>query len=271
MSNSTPTYYIFSVSDATGELGMEIAFAALRQFKTENVNIVRKPRVTDQAKMAIVISEAKKKHAVVLFTFVGQHLRAQFLEECAKQQVVAVDIMGPVLDVFTNYLHSHPSDEPGLKYRLTNEYFRRQEAIEFTVKHDDGMGLDTITQADIVLLGISRTSKTPLSVYLALRGHKVANIPLVREVPIPQELEQVNRSNMIGLVISAEKLVQLRETRLVKLGRPLSEEYANFDRVNEELTYAQKVFESLGNIPYIDVTSKAIEEIATEVLLTLGK
>lgn len=271
MSNSTPTYYIFSVSDATGELGMEVAFAALRQFKTENVNIVRKPRVTDQQKMTSVIAEAKKRHAVILFTFVGQHLRAQFLEECSKQQVVAVDIMGPVLDVFTNYLHSHPSDEPGLKYRLTNEYFRRQEAIEFTVKHDDGMGLDTINQADIVLLGISRTSKTPLSVYLALRGHKVANIPLVREVPIPQELEQVNRANMIGLTISAEKLVRLRETRLVKLGRPLSEEYANYERVSEELAYAQKVFEGLGNIPYIDVTGKAIEEIATEVLLTLGK
>jgi regulator of PEP synthase PpsR (kinase-PPPase family) len=185
--------------------------------------------------------------------------------------VVAVDIMGPVMDVFTAYLHSHPSDEPGMKYRLTNEYFRRQEAIEFTVKHDDGMGLDTLGQADIALLGISRTSKTPLSVYLAMRGHKVANIPLVREVPLPAELEQVDRNKMVGLSITAEKLVQLRETRLIKLGRPLSEEYANLDRVNEELAYARKVFESLGNLPVIDVTGKAIEEIATEVLLTLGK
>jgi len=271
MATQAPTYYIFSVSDATGELGMNISFAALRQFKIENVNIVRKARITDYKKMVPVIAEAKKKHAIILFTFVGQHLRQEFLEECAKQQVVALDVMGPVMDVFTTYLHSHPSDEPGLKYKLTNEYFRRQEAIEFTVKHDDGMGLDTMGQSDILLLGISRTSKTPLSVYLALRGHKVANLPLVREVPLPRELDQVDRSKMIGLSISAEKLVQLRETRLVKLGRPLSEEYASFDRINEELAYARKVFDQMGNIPVIDVTGKAIEEIATEVLLTLGK
>ncbi len=250
---------------------MNIAFAALRQFKIENVNIERKARVTDLKRMEVVIAEARKKHAVILFTFVSHQLRQQFIEACAKQQVVAVDIMGPVMDVFTTYLHSHPSDEPGMKYKLTNEYFRRQDAVEFTLKHDDGMVLDTMAQADILLLGISRTSKTPLSVYLALRGHKVANLPLVREVPVPQELEQIDRSKLVGLTISAEKLVQLRETRLVKLGRPLSEEYASYDRINEELAYARKIFENLGNIPVIDVTGKAIEEIATEVLLALGK
>lgn len=265
------TYQIFAVSDATGEMAMNIAFAALRQFKVENVNIVRKARVTDRPRMASVISEAKKKHAIILFTFVGQDLRDQFLEECGTQRVVAVDLMGPVMDVFTNYLHSHPSDEPGLKYKQTSEYFRRQESIEFTVKHDDGMGLDTMGQADIILLGISRTSKTPLSVYLAFRGHKVANIPLVREVPIPQELESIDKSKMIGLTISCEKLAQLREIRLIKLGRPLSEEYAKVDRINEEIGYASQIFEKLGSIPVIDVTGKAIEEIATEVLLALGK
>ena len=265
------TYHIFAVSDATGEMAMNIAFAGLRQFKIENVNIVRKARVTDRQKMALVIAEAKKKHAIILFTFVGHHLRDQFIEECAQQRVVAIDIMGPVMEVLTNYLHSNPSDEPGLKYKQTSEYFRRQEAIDFTVKHDDGMGLDTLPQADIVLIGISRTSKTPLSVYLAFRGHKVANLPLVREVPIPQELEHVERSKIVGLTISGEKLVQLRETRLIKLGRPLSEEYASIDRINEELTYARKIFEQLGNIPSIDVTGKAIEEIATEVLMALGK
>ena len=264
-------YQIFAVSDATGEMAMNIAFAALRQFKVENVNIVRKSRVTDRPKMAALITEAKKKHAIILFTFVGQHLRDQFIEECNQQRVVAVDIMGPVMDVLTNYLHSHPSDVPGLKYKQTSEYFRRQEAIEFTVKHDDGMGLDTLGQADIILLGISRTSKTPLSVYLAFRGHKVANIPLVREVPIPQELDSVEKSKMVGLTISGEKLAQFRETRLIKLGRPLSEEYANLDRINEEMAYAAQVFDKVGNIPVIDVTGKAIEEIATEVLLALGK
>ncbi|MGH7831392.1 MAG: pyruvate, water dikinase regulatory protein, partial [Candidatus Binatia bacterium] len=235
----THTYHIFAVSDATGEMAMNIAFAALRQFKVENVNIVRRNRVTDRQKMAAVIAEAKKKHAVILFTFVGHMLRDEFIEECNQQRVVAIDIMGPVMDVLTNYLHSNPSDEPGLKYRQTSEYFRRQEAIEFTVKHDDGMGLDSLNQADIVLLGISRSSKTPLSVYLAFRGHKVANIPLVHSVPLPAELDGVDRSKIVGLTISPEKLAQLRETRLIKLGRPLSEEYASVDRINEELAYAR--------------------------------
>ncbi len=266
-----PTYQIFAVSDATGELAMNIAIGALRQFKVENVNIVRKPRVTDLKRMVEVINDAKRQHAIVVFTFVGLELRKQFLEECAKKSVISIDIMGPVMDVFTSFLHSAPSSEPGLKYKHTSEYFRRQEAIEFTVKHDDGMGLDTIQEADIVLLGISRTSKTPLSIYLSYRGYKVANLPLVMDVPVPAELQRVDKKKLLGLTINAEKLVQLRETRLVKLGRPLSEEYASFERVVEEMNYARKIYEGLGSIPVIDVTGKAIEEIATEVLLSLGK
>lgn len=265
------TYHIFAVSDATGDMAMNVAFAALRQFKVENVNIVRKARVTDVGRMAEVVAEAKKKHAIILFTFVGLERRKQFLEECGKAHVVSVDLMGPVMDVLTSYLHSAPSSEPGLKYKHTGEYFRRQEAIEFTVKHDDGMGLDTLNQADIVILGISRTSKTPLSIYLSYRGYKVANIPLVRDVPLPIEFESVDQDKIVGLTINIEKLIQFRETRLVKLGRPLSEEYASFERVTEEMNYARKVYEKVGNIPVIDVTGKAIEEIATEALLVLGK
>ena len=266
-----PTYHIFAVSDATGEMAMNVAIAALRQFKVENVNILRKARVTDPKRMAEVVGEAKKKHAIILFTFVGLEKRKQFLEECAKQHVVSVDIMGPVMDVFTSFLHEAPSSEPGLKYKHTGEYFRRQEAIEFTVKHDDGMGLDTLAEADIVLLGVSRTSKTPLSIYLSYRGFKVANIPLVKDVPPPAELEHVDYNKKVGLTLNTEKLVQLRETRLVKLGRPLTEEYASFERVAEEMNYARKIFEQQGSVPIIDVTGKAIEEIATEVLLCLGK
>jgi regulator of PEP synthase PpsR (kinase-PPPase family) len=268
---SENTYNIFAVSDATGEMAMNIAVAALRQFRSENVNIIRKPRITDNKRIEEVVLEAKRRHAVILFTFVGQEERQLFLEECARHHVVSVDVMGPVMDVFTTFLHESPSSEPGLKYKHTSEYFRRQEAIEYTVKHDDGMGLDTLGLADIVILGISRTSKTPLSIYLSYRGFKVANLPLVRGVPPPQELEQVDRSKIVGLTINVEKLVQFRETRLVKLGRPLSEEYASFERVSEEMNYARKVFEQLGTVPVIDVTGKAIEEIATEVLLCLGK
>lgn len=268
---SDPIYNIYSVSDATGEMAMNIAVAALRQFPVENVNIVRKPRITDPELMEEVIKEAKRKHAIILFTFVSQEKRKQFSEICDEQHVVAVDVMGPVMDVFTSFLKESPSTVPGLKYKHTSEYFRRQEAIEYTVKHDDGMGLDTLNLADIVLMGISRTSKTPLSIYLSYRGFKVANIPLVRDVPPPKELDHVDRNKIVGLTINPEKLVQLRETRLVKLGRPLSEEYASFERISEEMNFARKIFEQMGGLPIIDVTGKAIEEIATEVLLCLGK
>jgi len=265
------TYYIYAVSDATGEMAMNVAFAAMRQFKVENVNIVRKAKVKDVGRIRQVITEAKKNHGIILHTLVSHDLRKIFHEEAEKESVVAIDIMGPVMDVLSAHFHTTPSDEPGLKYRLTKDYFKRQEAIEFTVKHDDGLGLDTLGQADIILLGISRTSKTPLSIYLAYRGYKVTNVPIIRDVPFPKELLQMDRSKMVGLTISSAKLAQLRESRLVKLGRPLSEEYANISRINEELEYSRTFYDQLGGIPLIDVTDKAIEEIASEVLLVLGK
>lgn len=264
-------YYIYAVSDATGEMSMNIAFAALRQFKVDNVNIVRKSRITDVAKMKQVITDAKKNHGIVLFTFVSDELRKIFQDESEKEGIVAIDLMGPVLNVFTTYFQETPSDEPGLKYRVTKDYYKRQEAIEFTVKHDDGLGLDSIQQADIILLGISRTSKTPLSIYLAYRGHKVANIPIIREVEPPVEILAAAKNKMVGLTINPQKLVQLRESRLMKLGRPLSEDYANVSRISEELEYSKEFYDKLGTVPMIDVTDKAIEEIATEVLLVLGK
>ncbi len=265
------TYYMFAVSDATGEIAMNLAFAAMRQFKVENVNIIRRSKITDKNRIRQVIAEAKKKHGIILYTLVSPDLRDIFHEEAEAEGIVAIDVMGPILDVLTTYFHAIPSKEPGLKYRLTKDYFKRQEAVEFSVKHDDGLGLDTIDLADIVLLGISRTSKTPLSVYLSYRGYKIANIPIIKNVPLPKELMQVDRSKMVGLTITPQKLVYLRESRLLKLGRPLSEEYANINRINEELEYSRSYFEQLGGIPLIDVTDKAIEEIASEVLLVLGK
>ncbi|MBI2337124.1 MAG: kinase/pyrophosphorylase [Deltaproteobacteria bacterium] len=267
MSNNT--YYIYAISDATGEMAMNVAFAALRQFKVENVSIVRRPKITDRNKIVSVLTEAKKKHAIVVHTFVGHELREIFHEEADKIGILGVDIMGPMIDTLTSFLHSTPSEEPGLKYKLTKEYFRRQEAVEFAVKHDDGLGMDTLAQADIILLGISRTSKTPLSIYLAHRGHKVANIPIVKDVPLPEEVSKLDSKKIFGLVVNPEKLVELREARLVKMGRPLTEEYAKIEKVLDELDYGRKLFRQLG-VTTVDVTAKSIEEIATEILIMMG-
>ncbi len=179
--------------------------------------------------------------------------------------------MGPLMEGFTKYFHAAPSDQPGLQYRLTADYLRRNEAVEFTVKHDDSLGLDTLGQADIILLGISRTSKTPLSIFLAFRGFKVANIAIVKDVALPDEVRLVDPKKLVGLTIKADKLVELRSSRLAKMGRSLSRRYANLEFIREELFYAQRTFAELGNTPVIDVTSKAIEEVATEVLTVLGK
>ncbi len=262
---------IYAVSDATGELAISIATAALRQFKQEGSQVLRRARIRTSDRILKVVQEVSQNHGLIVFTLVSHELRDLLLRSAAEAKVVAVDVMGPLMETLTNFFHSAPSDQPGLKYQLTRDYLRRNEAIEFTVKHDDGQGLDTIDQADIILLGISRTSKTPLSIYLAYRGFKTANVPIIRDVTLPKILRSADLRKLVGLVIVPENLAELRESRLMKMGLPRSENYANIDFIREELGYAQKIFAELGKCPTIDVTGKAIEEIASEVLMALGK
>lgn len=263
-----PRLTIFAVSDATGELAISVATAALRQFTREGVAILRRARIRTPERVTKVVREARDNSGFIVFTLVSHDLRQHLIRTAAEAEVKAVDVMGPVMENLAQYFHMTPSDEPGLKYQVTSDYFRRNEAIEFAVKHDDGQGLETIDQADIILLGISRTSKTPLSIYLAYRGFKTANLPIIRDVSPPQALRSVDRRKLVGLTISPEKLVELRQTRLVKLGRPRSEDYANLESIRQELLFADGVF---SGCPVIDVTSKAIEEVASEVLTVLGR
>lgn len=262
---------LYAVSDATGELAISVSTAALRQFEQGEVSVLRRARIRTPERVAKVVREARDNGGFIVFTLVSKDLREYLLKIAAEAQVPAVDVMGPVMENLTHYFHKTPSDQPGLKYQITNEYFRRNEAIEFAVKHDDGMGLDTIDQAEIILIGISRTSKTPLSMYLAYRGYKTANVPIIRDVPIPWALRSADPKKVVGLTISPEKLVELRGTRLIKLGRPLTGDYADLESIREESSYANRIFAELGNRPVIDVTSKAIEEVASEALTVLGK
>lgn len=261
---------IFAVSDATGELAISVATAALRQYRQENVSVLRRAKIRSLDRVGKVVREAKEASGVIVFTLVSQELREGLVRLASEAKVPAVDVMGPVMGVFSSYFDVIPSDQPGLRYQITGDYFRRNDAIEFAVKHDDGQGLETIDQSDIVLLGISRTSKTPLSVYLAYRGFKTANIPIIRDVPPPSVLRFLDRRKIVGLTVAPEKLADLRSARLAKLGLSRSESYANIDFIREELAYAHQTFLELGGIPVIDVTVKAIEEVATEVLTALG-
>lgn len=258
-------FTIFALSDATGELSHNLASSAVNQFPDHDCHIVRVPKIKDANKISDYVLKAKECHGVIIFTFVSTQMRQEILKLSKEHQVVAIDVMGPTLDSLANYFHTLPSSEPGLQYKMTSHYFKRTEAVEFTVKHDDGLGLDTIGTAEIVLLGISRTSKTPLSIYLAYHGFRCANIPVIKDLPVAPAVLAVDRSKYVALTVDANKLATIRAMRLRKLGRPESEVYASIDHIREEIDYALRLFRALG-APVIDVTGKAIEETASEVL-----
>ena len=261
---------VYAVSDATGELVLSLANAAIRQFKKEGVPVLQRTRVRSAERTLGVVQEARDTKGCILFTFVSKNLRQTMLKTAQEMGVLAIDVMGPVLDTLATFFNVSPSDEPGLRHDFSSNYFKRNEAIEFSVKHDDGLGLDTVGLADIILLGISRTSKTPLSIYLSYRGYKTANVPLVRGVPIPQALHLVDPTKFVGLTISPEKLMELRTSRLAKLGVSHMENYANIEHITQEMKYAHRIFKELKVKAIIDVTSKAIEEVASDVLSAFG-
>lgn len=258
-------FTIFALSDATGELAHNTAVAAVNQFPQHDTRIVRVSKIKNIEQVADYVKKAREVHGVILFTFVSAEMRQGMLALAAKHNIVAIDIMGPTLGALSTYFHTLPSPEPGLQYKMTQHYFQRTEAMEFTVKHDDGLGLNTIDGADIILLGISRTSKTPLSIYLAYHGFRCANLPVVKDIPLPMAVTHVDRRKLIALTIDAKKLATIRATRLRKLGRPETELYANLNYIKEEIEYAIRLFREL-NVGVIDVTGKAIEETATEII-----
>ncbi|QQR79958.1 MAG: kinase/pyrophosphorylase [Deltaproteobacteria bacterium] len=261
---------VYAVSDATGELALSVTNAAVRQFKKEGVPILQRTRVRSAERTIGVVQEAHDTKGCIIFTFVSKNLRQLLLKTAQDMGVLAIDVMGPVLDSLESFLHVKPSDEPGLRHDFSSSYLKRNEAIEFSVKHDDGLGMDTVRNADIILIGISRTSKTPLSIYLSYRGYKTANVPLVRGVPIPSVLHLVDPAKLVGLTISPEKLADLRTSRLAKLGVGHMENYANIESITQEIKYANRVFQTLKVKAIIDVTFKAIEEVASDVLSSFG-
>lgn len=258
-------FLIYSVSDATGELAKRLAVAAARQFENIQYAIIPKPRSKTKDSIDQVINEVKNSQGVILFTMVSQELRRYLLDQAKLKKVVAVDVMGPALDTLSHYFHRLPSDEPGLQYRQTTDYYQRTEAIEFTVRHDEGAGLDDLDQADIIILGISRASKTPLSIYLAYQGYRCANIPVVVDIPLPNKILELKHRTIVGLTIEPQELINLRSSRLKNLGRSDKEDYANRENIEKEVEYALSIYQTIPNLKIIDVTGKAIEELAIEI------
>lgn len=257
--------YIYAVSDSMGETSEQVAKAVIKQFDIADFEIKTVPYVNDTETIDKLITKASKENSFIVFTIVVEELRNYIVEKAFENNVGAVDVMTPVLLPLIKQLGLAPKREPGLLRKLDDKYFKKVEAIEFAVKYDDGKDTRGILLADIVLIGVSRTSKTPLSMYLAHKNLKVANIPLVPEVSPPEELNLISSKKIIGLTLESEHLNKIRKERLKTMGLKDTANYANMERIFTELEYSQKIMKKL-NCKVIDTTNKAVEETANIIL-----
>ncbi|WP_313891839.1 pyruvate, water dikinase regulatory protein [Psychrobacillus sp.] len=258
---------LFIVSDSIGETGELMAKAAISQFRP-GLQLTKLKRFThiDSVDQLKEITElAKEQDAIILYTLVQTAMRDSLLEYCHQYNLKSVDLIGPVIHLLAESLGEKAFEEPGLVRKLDEDYFKKIEAIEFAVKYDDGRDPRGLLQADIVLVGVSRTSKTPLSQYLAHKRYKVANVPLVPEVEPPEELFQVDPAKCFGLVITPDKLNTIRKERLIAIGLNDDASYAKIERINEEIIHFEKIVRKIG-CRVIDVTNRAVEETANVVI-----
>ncbi|TCP32354.1 hypothetical protein EV207_101333 [Scopulibacillus darangshiensis] len=262
---------IYIVSDSVGETAEFVVRAAASQFQAIEVDVEKFPYVSDIDTVDEIIRSAVESSAMIAFTLVVPEIKNYLMAQAKEQHVEYVDIMGATINKMEQIFAETPTHKPGLTHKLDEDYFKRVEAIEFAVKYDDGRDPRGIHRADIVLVGVSRTSKTPLSQYLALKRLKVANVPVVPEVDPPEELFEVDPAKCFGLRIQAEQLNHIRIERLAALGLDAGANYAKINRIKAELDHFERIVEKIG-CKVIDVSNRAVEETANKILtLYLGK
>lgn len=256
---------IFIVSDSLGETAEFVSRAAASQFNSGKFEIRRFPYVSDKKALVDIVEEARSVNGIIAYTLVIPGLKEELENLARPYDIPTVDVIGPLMQAMEQVTGAQPKMLPGLLHRLDDHYFRRIEAIEFAIKYDDGKDARGLLHADLVLIGVSRTSKTPVCMYLAQRRIKAANVPLVPEVAPPAELFKIPRRKIIGLTIKPQVLNQIRQERLKTLGLTTDAEYASLERIQKEIAYADQLMAQLG-CPVIDVTNKAVEETASRVL-----
>ena len=249
------------MSDSIGETAESVVKATTSQFVEEKFDVIRVPYVKDKEQIDKVIEEAAENKAVVCYTIVSPELREHMADRALAMDVEVVDVLGPMIKAIEKSTGLLPRNQAGLIHSLDHEYFIRVEAVEFAVKYDDGKYPLGLLKADVVIIGVSRTSKTPLSMYLAHKQIKVANVPLVPELAPPEELFKVPPYKIIGLLIDPFKLNEIRSERLKTMGLSDTAVYADMQRINEELTYAKGIMRRL-HCQIINVSNRAIEETA---------
>lgn len=262
---------IIIISDGTGETATAISRAVMAQFKDREVYFTRYKNVRTTEQIDAIFNEAAIHHDLVIHTIVSGKLREYIADIARTKHVRTLDLIGPALTAFSNFFNQEPMSEPGLLHAVNDEYYKRVEAMEFTLNHDDGRNLESLHLADVILVGVSRTSKTPLSVYLSQHGIKVVNIPMIKDQPLPETLFEVDQRKIFALTIDPESLSEIRKNRLQRLGANKHQgDYAEHNKIVEEIEWANNIFKENKRWPVFNVTDKALEETAADIMKLLN-
>ncbi|MBA3676084.1 MAG: kinase/pyrophosphorylase [Sphingosinicella sp.] len=257
--------HLHLLSDSTGETLEVIAKAGLAQF--DGVEMLKHfwPMVRSEGHLDRVLDDIERRPGLVLYTLANNNIRRELEQKCRRRGIHAVSALDPVVDALSAVLGQEAKARPGRQHAMDAAYFARVDAIQFTIAHDDGIGADNWEEADIVLAGVSRTSKTPTAIYLANRGYKVANIPLVPESPPPRSLFGLKNPLVVGLTTGSDRLIQIRRNRLLSLNQAPETDYVDAEAVAAELAFARRIFSDNG-WPVIDVSRRSIEETAFAIV-----
>lgn len=263
---SSDGQFIYIVSDSTGETAATMVRAALVQYPTQDIHIVRHKNVRTEEQTERIVEECFQRRGVIAFTMASKSLRAKLRAIAGAKGIPTVDLLEPLLNVLDVFFGMASASNVGALRVVDEMYYKRIEAIEYTVKHDDGKTFADLDKADIILVGISRTSKTPLSIFLSHKGWKVANVPLVLGTPLPEQLFKVDQRRIVGLTIDIHSLQRIRKNRLEKFGQDPGGEYASSSHILQEIEYANQLFRENKRWPVFNVTERALEETASEIV-----
>ncbi len=255
---------IYIISDATGQSGLHILRAAIVQFEHAHTKMMVFHDIDSKAKLKKILDQARVDKALIAFTFVRKEMRDYASRYCLKHSIYQLDILGPLINNLSAYLRLEPLETPTLLRKVDERYFKRIDAIEYTLGHDDGRGAERLKESDIVLVGLSRTSKTPTSFYLAQEGFKVANVPIVPGIPLPEELFEIDQRKIVCLIIDPEVLQKIRKVR--QKNSNLKPSYSDIKKVFAEVEYVWDLVKKHRDWKVVDTTNKSIEETAWEVV-----
>lgn len=256
------------ISDSTGETIGSVSRAVMSQFENVEAREFIWPLVRTQSQIDKVKAAIDKNPGIVMYSILHNDLVDAIKKHCVQLQLPCIGVLSPIISAFSNYLGMDMSNVIGRQHLLDEEYFHRVDAINYTMSHDDGQAHWDLYEADIVLVGVSRTSKSPTSVYLSCRGYKTANIPFVNLETFPTSIFDLKKPLIVGLIINPEILIQIRQSRMTSMGQDSATDYINLDAVKSEIAESRKLFAKL-NCPIIDVTKKSVEETAARIIQLL--